>query len=563
MKTASRTIEPNTGATQAVGCDNVSAFLSAAGAYPEPTRAVTVVETHISKVFLTDSTVYKLKKPVRFPFLDYSTVETRRIACLDELRLNGRLAPGVYLEVVPIVRRPGGGLQLGGDGDPVDYCVKMVRLPAERMLDHLIRRHRADSGHIERLLDVLIPFYSVARRGPDVNRLATAEAIEANARQNLNLIDSAGHEAVSHAMLQRVRCSQLQFLKSSAALFAERIEAGQVCEGHGDLRPEHVCMLPERPVVFDCVEFSLPFRAADQISELAFLAMECDWLGSPELARSLIEGYCRRTGDDAPDRLVSFYKSYRACVRAKVELLRAAQETSAIAGHSRDRARRYLQLASSYAGEFYRARLFVMMGASGTGKSTIADELAHDLGLAVLRTDTMRHELAGRREPDADYEQGIYSDAFTRLTYQNLLDQAQGLLAQSVSVVLDGTFRDPCWRHEAIELARRCGATIYFVACRCPAPLARSRIAERLARGNTDSDARPQLHDLQRRDTPPVPGGLFPMIELDTTESSRASVDRVLTQLRETSRERDHGGRCTRSKNCSDRNTTALLSTRR
>jgi hypothetical protein len=532
MNAASLTIEQHGAAASLPRGDDVSAFLAVAASYAEPTRTVEVVETHISKVFLTDSTVYKLKKPVRFPFLDYSTIEARRAACREEVHLNAPLAPGVYLGVVPIVRSSSGRLQHGGVGEVADYCVKMVRLPAGRMLDQLIRRGEADRRHIDRLLDVLVPFYSGSRRGPDVDRFATAEAIESNARQNLNLIESVGRAVVPRAVFQRVRCGQLQFLKLSAQLFAARIGAGRVCEGHGDLRPEHVCMLPDRPVVFDCVEFSLPFRAADVTSELAFLAMECDRLGAPDLGRSLIDGYRRRTGDDAPGRLVSFYKSYRACVRAKVELLRAAQETAAAAEHSRDSARRYLQLAGFYATEFYRPQLFVMMGAAGTGKSTVADALAAELGLEVLRTDVIRHELAGRREPDGDYKHGIYSDSFTRLTYQTLLDRTRELLAQSVSVVLDGTFRDPTWRGQAIELARRCGATIHFVECHCPASLARSRIAQRIDRGGSQSDAWPGLHDLQRSEAQARADEPLPLIALDTSETPRSSVDMLIGRLR-------------------------------
>jgi hypothetical protein len=332
-------------------------------------------------------------------------------------------------------------------------------------------------------------------------------------------------------MFQRVRCSQLQFLKLHASLFAERIGAGHVCEGHGDLRPEHECMLG-RPVVFDCVEFSLPLRSADLASELAFLAMECDFLGASELGDCLLAGYRQRSGDDVPGVLTSFYKSYRACVRAKVELLRAAQQSGSAATASRTRARRYLQLASFYATEFYRPKLYVMFGAAGTGKSTVADALAEALGLETLRTDTIRHELAGRREPDAGIEQGIYSDSFTFWTYETLFDRAETLLREAVSLVLDGTFRDPAQRARAVELARRCGTDIHFLYCRCPAELARSRIADRLSRHEGQSDARPELHDLQQREIDfAADVAELPVIRLDTSEAVSTAVGHVLDSL--------------------------------
>jgi aminoglycoside phosphotransferase family enzyme/predicted kinase len=507
-------------------------FLSCPESYAEPTSAVSIVETHISQVFLTDTTVYKLKKTVRFPFLDYSTLDRRRAACREEVRLNSRLAPGVYAGVVPIVRGVNGELHLGGEGTELDFCVKMRRLPAERMLDRLIERGHATPEHIARLLDVLIPFYAQAARGPEIQQHASASAIEGSVRENLSLFESAG-QGLCRSMFQRVRASQLQFLKLSADRFDQRIRSGHVSEGHGDLRPEHVCMLDECAIVFDCVEFSLPLRSADVISELAFLAMELDFLGAPELARALLRGYRTRTGDDVPDSLVSFYKSYRACVRAKVELLRARQEIDSAAEHSRTRARRYLQLASFYTTEFYRPKLFVMVGAAGTGKSTVADALSDALGLEVLRTDAIRHELADRRDPDAQFGQGIYCDSMNSRTYETLFERAGALLRDAVSVVLDGTFRTPGERQRAIQLAHQHGAGVHFVYCRCPSEIARTRIASRVRRGDSLSDARPEMHDVQQEqlDTAQDLASL-PMIIVNTMGSTSGVVARVIDGLR-------------------------------
>jgi aminoglycoside phosphotransferase family enzyme len=392
----SNLVEPNEARSAAL-----VAFLSSPEAYGGgATSAVSVAETHISWVFLTDSHAYKVKKPVRFPFLDYSTLEQRRQACRDEVRLNNRLAAGTYRGVVPICESPGGKLKLAGEGDVIEYCVQMQRLPADRMLDRLIHDGRATGADIDRLLGILVPFYRSVAHGPEIAEHGSARAIEANARENMNLLEAPDH-FLPRATLQRVRASQLQFLQLRAELFAKRAAMGRVCEGHGDLRPEHVCMM-EQPVVFDCLEFSLALRSADVANELAFLAMEFDYLGVPELGHTLINGYRAQSGDDVPDGLVSFFKSYRACVRGKVEELRAAQQTNAAAERSRARARRYLQLASSYAAEFYRPKVFVMVGASGTGKSTICEALSNALGLEILRTDAVRRELAGFRQPGRD-----------------------------------------------------------------------------------------------------------------------------------------------------------------
>ncbi len=326
-----------------VSADQMVRFLSQARSFKDGSRTVELQETHISWVALTDRRAYKVKKPVSFSFLDYGTLDRRLAACRDELRLGSRLAPGVYIGYQPITRDSFGNVRLGGDGTIVDYCVVMKRLPDDRMLDRLIEHGVATADDIEQLLNILVPFYETAARGVQIDQFATAGAIERQARQNLATIDSTDH-GLPGSMFMRVRASQLQFLKLCAGMFAQRIRAGRVCEGHGDLRAEHVCMTSP-PVVFDCVEFSQTLRSADVISELAFLAMDCDFLGAPKLGTALIEGYQARTADAPSDALTSFYKSYRACVRAKVELLRADQESGPAAVRSVTRARRYLQLA--------------------------------------------------------------------------------------------------------------------------------------------------------------------------------------------------------------------------
>jgi hypothetical protein len=495
---------------------------------------VTQVETHISRVLLTDTRVFKLKKPVRFPFLDYSTLELRRGACGEEVRLNRRLAPGIYTGVLPITRDVAGTVEFNGAGTPIDYCVAMQRLPADRMLDGLVRRHAAGAGDISRLLEVLVPFYQGAARNPDIDSHATAEAIEANARQNLAILHTPEH-GLPPPMYERVRASQLQYLHFSRDVFQARIDASRVCEGHGDLRPEHVCML-EPPVVFDCVEFSLPLRSADVVSELAFLAMELEFLGAPALAHQLLDEYERRSSDVVPPGLASFYKSYRACIRAKVRLLRSDQQADAAAADSRAHARRYLQLASFYATEFYRPRLFVFCGAAGTGKSSLARAVADALGLEVVRTDTVRHRLVGAREPGAEPGRGIYDAATTARTYEAVFETADRLLRESVSVALDGTFRRAAERDRAVQLAQRHGAELLFVYCHCPPELAQRRIAERLAQHADESDARPDIHGLQQKDLDAADWRGVPMTSADTTRTPAELLTAILDAARRGSR---------------------------
>ena len=290
------------------------AMLRRPDTYPEPTDRVATVETHMSWVFLTERCAYKLKKPVRYEFLDFSTLALRRQHCDEEVRLNRRLAPDVYLGTIALTRDARGALRLGGDGEPVEWLVQMRRLPAERMLDALIRRGALAAADIDRLAARLVRFY---RSCAPVAVSAAQYLNELGAAIELNRAElSPPRYQLPRDLIETVHATQSGFLQRQAGLFAARVAAGRIVEGHGDLRPEHVCLLPE-PVVIDCLEFSRGLRTVDPIDELAFLAMECERLGAPQVGERLLRAYAEGTGDPPPPSLVSFYKSYRAGLRAR------------------------------------------------------------------------------------------------------------------------------------------------------------------------------------------------------------------------------------------------------
>jgi aminoglycoside phosphotransferase family enzyme len=321
-------------------------FLKRPGAYPDATARVDAVETHMSWVFLTDTHAYKLKKPVRYAYLDFSTPEARRLDCEQEVQLNRRLADAVYLGVVPLVRGVDGQLSLGGAGETVDWLVKMQRLPAERMLDHLLRSGAVEQAEISRLARRLARFYAAAIAetiNPDGYRQGLAGRIEDNL-----------HELVSPEfgldpeLPQRLASLQLGFLQRHADLFDSRVREGHIVEGHGDLRPEHVCLLAQ-PVVIDCLEFNREFRILDPADELGYLALECERLHAPYVGRWLLESYVEASGDAPPAALIHFYQSCRAVLRAKLALWHLRDDGR----HPPDKwvatARAYLDLAQRHA----------------------------------------------------------------------------------------------------------------------------------------------------------------------------------------------------------------------
>ncbi|MEZ6069222.1 MAG: AAA family ATPase [Pirellulales bacterium] len=485
--------------------DVLISLLSRPQCYPQPNTSVELVETHLSWVFLTDELVYKLKKPVHFEFADFRTLAARRAACHDELRLNRRLAPHVYLDVVQL-RVSGLAVLfteadhsvdgLDEDRDAIEYAVRMRRLPDGRMLDHLIRSGRLDSGEVDEFAERLATFYSSAA-AVTADTGAYRRSIEHHVRANrADLLDAA--DPRDDALVRRVHAAQLRLLHLYADAFDTRVSEGRVIEGHGDLRPEHVCLI-DPPVVFDCVEFSRELRTLDIADELAFLAMECDSLDAADVGQRVLDAYARRSHDNPPPMLWNFYKSYRACVRAKVAALRAAQVTGDERNALLADADKRLRLAESYERQFGRPTLLVVGGLMGTGKSTVAAALGEALGFDCLRTDVVRGELFGDA-PSADgFASGRYSDENRRRVYDEVFHRAEAMLTTGVSLILDGTFLADAEIAPSRDLAERHGAALLVVRCECPDDLARQRIAQRSAAGNDASEARPELFDQQKR----------------------------------------------------------------
>lgn len=325
------------------------AVLSRADSYPGQVGRVETLETHMSWVFLTDRHAYKLKKPVRLAFLDFSTLRAREGDCREEVRLNRRLAPDTYLGVVPLTMSVDGKLRLGREGVVVDWLVKMRRLPSALMLDRIIMAGKADAAVVAKVTDLLSRFY----KGLPPVALSSTSYIERFEREieehrcELSLPDyEMPAETVSTVIL-----AQEEFLRASASLLGQRVSDGRIVEGHGDLRPEHV-FVGDPPEVIDCLEFNKAFRTVDPADDLAFLWMECALLGAPDVGEGIWRTYVDKTGDVAPGVLPYFYQSHRACLRAKLALWHLKDHDVRDPAKWRSRAKRYLGLAGEAVAHF-------------------------------------------------------------------------------------------------------------------------------------------------------------------------------------------------------------------
>lgn len=319
------------------------AFLRRSDTYADTAHGVTPVESHVSWVFLTDAHAYKLKKPLRFNGLDLTRAVLRERNCQEEVRLNRRLAPGVYLGVVPLCREPDGTLALNGTGEPVDWLVQMRRLPAEHMLDAIIAEGRAVARETEIRAAArhLASFYAGARPEP-ISGPAHCRQLAAGVRRDLGELTRLRY-GLSRPRLEALAQAQLAFIETCAVLFERRIDAERVVDGHGDLRPEHICVHPE-PVIIDCLEFAKELRVVDPVDELAFLALECERLGDRRVGDWFLETYCDVTGDDPPAALLHFYRVYRAFRRATLAVWHLDDPSVPDPERFAARAQRYLEL---------------------------------------------------------------------------------------------------------------------------------------------------------------------------------------------------------------------------
>ncbi len=335
-----------------IALEDAVAFLSDAAAYPEGAPAVEVIETHMAYVFLAGPFAYKLKKPAHYPYLDFRSPASRRRACEAEVRLNRRLAPEAYLGVVPLSVDGSGRLSVGGDGQPVDWLVHMRRLPSDRFLDAVMAAGAVSQRDLEAAADVLAAFYRKAPVQPvtlaDYGGRLTATLDRAETR--------LGREAALAPRFHAVAGALRTVIDGRPDFLAARVRDGRIVEGHGDLRPEHVC-LSDPPVVIDCIEFEPAFRQVDPVEELAFLWMETEVAGQGWVGEALGQQVMERLGDHPPLRLWEFHRALRAVLRAELALSHLDDVTGDARDHWRARAATYLAAAGRHAGLFLDAPL--------------------------------------------------------------------------------------------------------------------------------------------------------------------------------------------------------------
>ena len=485
------------------------------GAYPYETPAVEMIETHISFLFFAGDFVYKVKKPVDYRFLDFTTLEKRRHFCHREVELNRRICPEVYLGVEEI-RQQAGGYSVGGPGRTVEYAVRMRRLTPDTSLERLLKQGRVSFQDIERIAARIARFHQRAESGPHVIAHGDLRAVRENVAENFDQTGRFVGAALSRDDYDDLAAYSQAFMSAKGDVFRERAEAGRIRDCHGDLHVAQIFLEPPAEdgawdgiSIIDCIEFNERFRCSDVAEDIAFLAMDLDFNGRPDLSSAFVEAYVRESGDDGVFSLLDFFKVYRACVRGKIACFRSVDPhlTERARAEALDTARAYFKLARSYLPALPRPALILVCGVTGTGKSTLAGQLAGRWAMEHISSDLVRKNLAGIAPGAHRYEsfmEGIYSPQFSALTYQAMLSEAARHLREGRPVILDGTFRRSEERARAVALARGLPGEAWIIECRLAEEQARERLESRFERGDSESDGRWELYHQQMAQWEPV-----------------------------------------------------------
>ena len=501
--------------------------LLSAAAYSHPVRQIECLETHISWVILTGDFAYKIKKPVDLGFLDFHTLEQRRHYCEEELRLNRSWAPQLYLDVVPIVR-VGSGVKVDGEGEPIEFAVRMRQFDQANRLDHLVDSGRLTHNDVVALAEEIARRHGAARRvSPHGGLLSTTERLIWDNFESLQ-------GEVPDAFLRRLDAWMRRALARHEPLIRKRIGNGWIRECHGDLHLANIVKLSEGIRAFDCIEFSRELREIDVVADYAFLTMDFIARGTAGYAYVFVNRYLEKTGDYDGARLLPLYLLYRAMVRAKVAVIgderRAARTDRAEDRHT---LRRYCALARALVSD-RRPVLVIMSGLSGSGKTWLSSQLVPVLPALRLRSDIERKRLFGleeRADSGSGIAAGIYDREASARVYEYLVRTAKNLLSAGMNVILDATFLGASQRHLARQAADACGVACVIVRTTARQDTLVGRLQQRVEAGDaSEADIEVFRHQLDNSD-PLDPAERDISLTVDT--DAAVEVARIATRIRE------------------------------
>ena len=499
--------------------------------YPHPVEGFQVIETHISWVLLTGPFAYKIKKPVNFGFLDFTSLEQRQHFCGEELRLNQRLTEGLYLEVLPVTGSESAP-QLGGSGPAIEYVLKMRQFPQSQLLSAVQARGELTPAHIDALARQIASFHGRTPAVASEHPLCSPQAIVAPMRQNFEQIRPLLGDAADLRQLDALEAWTEANISRLEPLLATRAASGAIRECHGDLHLGNATLLDGQVVLFDCIEFNEPFRFTDVYADTAFLAMDLEDRGLKCLARRFVSQYLELTGDYQGLELLNFYKAYRALVRAKVSLFSMPAEASPVQRAATLRQyRNYANLAESYSTIPSRF-LTITHGVSAVGKSSVAMRLVEALGAIRLRSDVIRKQLFGQQTAENAVGDGIYNADASAATYSKLHELAGIVLRAGFPVVIDATYLKREQRDAAAQVAEATGVPCLILDCTAPDAVIEGWLAHRKSVGTDPSDATLEVVKAQQASREPL--GADEILRSKRVETNNSkSLDTLIADIRQ------------------------------
>jgi uncharacterized protein len=507
----------------------------------EAAEEVQTLQTHMSWILLAGPHAYKIKKPLDLGFADFSTLGKRRHFCEEELRVNRRLAPGIYLEVVPVCGTPEAPT-LGDRGEPIEYAVKMQRFPQEALLDRVLRRGELKDAHIDELVRQVADFHQRVEVDADGRGFGTPEAVRKPVDENFEQFSDEQDPQIT-ALLERLRDWSKEQSRARQQDFAARKRDGFVRECHGDLHLGNIVLWDDAVVIFDAIEFNENLRWIDVLNELAFLVMDLEDRGRPDFARRALNRYLEITGDYRGLGVLPYYLTYRALVRAKVCDIRRRQR--GVGGQEQRRLTeelgRYVLLADIYAGAS-TPKLIITHGVSGSGKTTATDQLVEMVGAVRIRSDLERKRLFGLdplARPESDVNPRIYAPEATCQVYARLAELAEAVVRGGFTVIVDATFLERSHREMLARTAVRMNAPFHILDFHAEEQTLRQRVCSRRRTQEDASDADLAVLRQQLRSRQPLSGSeMAAAIRIDTSGPLANQFVRVVQAVRTSQRDR-------------------------
>lgn len=494
------------------------------GFYPHPvTEPIQLEQTHISYVLLTGDYAYKLKKPVNFGFLNFSTLDNRQHFCAEELRLNQRGAPELYLEVLPVTQAQN-EYHLGGTGQTVEYALKMRQFPQEALLSKMFEQSQLGETHMEELGRVVAQYHAKAQTNDYIRTFGEVAQVRAAIEENYEQTKKYIGGPQTQAQFEETKQYTDGFFAQQPELFASRIETNWIRECHGDLHLRNICLWQDKILLFDCIEFNEPYRFVDVMYDAAFTVMDLEARQRPDLGNAFLNTYVEQTGDWEGLQVLPLYLTRQAYVRAKVNSLllddptvpvTAKEQATATAAH-------YYQLAWKYTLPRL-GQLILMSGLSGSGKSTVARQLARQMGAIHIRSDAVRKHLGGITLTERG-DDDLYTAEMSQKTYERLLSLGIMLANQGFPVILDAKYDRQQLRMDVIAQADSHQLPLQILYCTAPLEVLHLRLQKRTG---DIADATPDLLLAQQAAAEPFTAAEQPFVKtLDTNQPVEAQLER-------------------------------------